>query len=135
MKESGFTLKNARSRRYPTATTSDAHHSDDIGLLANTPTQAKSLLPNLEQVVDDISFHVNSEKTEKMCFNQDGGPLKLVDKFTYLGSRVSFIESDLNICLAKPLTILDSLPFLWMYDLSDEMRQGFLPSSSCVNTI
>ena len=40
---------------------------------------------------------------EYMCFNQtgdistlNGSPLKLVDKFTYLGSSVSSTEADIN---------------------------------------
>ena len=37
LKENGFTLKNAKSRRYPTETTTDAGYADDIALLTNTP--------------------------------------------------------------------------------------------------
>ena len=36
MKENGFTLTKARSRRYPERTITDAGHADDIALLANT---------------------------------------------------------------------------------------------------
>ena len=43
MKENGFTLAKARSRRYPTQTITDADYADDIALLANKPTQAESL--------------------------------------------------------------------------------------------
>ena len=56
-------------------------------LPANTPTTAKSLLRNQEQAADGIDLYVNADKTE--CFNQkgdnsdqNGGFLKLVDKFT-----------------------------------------------------
>ena len=36
MKENGFTLAKARSRRYPTQTITDVDNTDDIGLLANS---------------------------------------------------------------------------------------------------
>ena len=74
----------------------DADYTDDIALLANTPTQAETLQHNLEWATSSIGLHVNADKTEYMCFNQrgdistlNGGPLKLVDEFTYLGSSVS----------------------------------------------
>ena len=44
MKENGFTLKKTRSRRYPIQTIMNADKADDIAFLANTPTQAESLL-------------------------------------------------------------------------------------------
>ena len=40
-------------------------------LLANTPAQAESLLHSLEKVADGISHHVNVNKTEYMCFNEN----------------------------------------------------------------
>ena len=64
-------------------------YADNIVLLANTPTQAESLLHSLEQAAGSIGFHVNADKMENMCFNQrrdittlKGGSLKLVGKFT-----------------------------------------------------
>ena len=64
-------------------------------LLANTPDQAETLLHSLERAAASIGLHVNAHKTEYMCYNQtgdistlEGTPLKLVDKFTYLGSSV-----------------------------------------------
>ena len=44
IKENGFTLKKARSRRYPAKTITDADYVDDISLLVNTPILAKFLL-------------------------------------------------------------------------------------------
>ena len=96
MKENGFELTKERSRRYPTQTITDANFAYDIVLLANAPTQAETLLHSLERASASIGFHVNAHKTEYMCFNQRGdistlnsSSLKLVDKFTYLGSSVS----------------------------------------------
>ena len=44
IKENGFNLTKERSRRYPAKTISNADYTNDIGLLANTPTQAETLL-------------------------------------------------------------------------------------------
>ena len=70
-------------------------------LLANTPAQAESLLHSLEQTAGGIGLHVNEDKIEYMCFNQrgdistlKGGPLKIEDKFTYLGSSHSSTKND-----------------------------------------
>ena len=99
IKENGFELTKKRSRRYPVKAITDADYTDDIAILANTPNQAETLLQSLEQAAAGIGLHVNTHKTEYMCFNQtgdiftpDGISLKLVDKFTYLGSSVLSIK-------------------------------------------
>ena len=38
-------------------------YADDLALLANALTQAKSLLHSLNQATGDISFYVNADKT------------------------------------------------------------------------
>ena len=79
----------------PAKTITDADYADDRALLANAPTQAETLLHCLERAAAGIGLHVNTHKTEYMCFNRtgdistvNGSSLKLVDKFTYLGSSV-----------------------------------------------
>ena len=86
----------------------DVDYADDIALLANTSAQAETLLQSLEWAAGGISLHVNTDKMEYMCFNQrvdistlKGGLLKLVDKFSYLGSSVSSTEKDINMKRAK----------------------------------
>ena len=103
MKENGFTLAKERSRRYPAQTITNTDYADDIALLANTPAQAESLLHSLERTACGIGLHVNASKTEFICFYQrsnisalKGGPLKQVDKFTYLGSSVSSTENNMT---------------------------------------
>ena len=61
MKENGFKLAKKRSRRYPAQTITDADNADDIGLLANTPAQAESLLHSLERAAANIGLHVNTQ--------------------------------------------------------------------------
>ena len=97
--ENSFKLTKKRSRRYPTKAITDADYADDLVILANTPNQAETLLHSLERAAAGIGLHVNAHKTEYICFNQagdistlEGTSLKLVDKFTYLGSSVSSTE-------------------------------------------
>ena len=44
MKDNGFTLEKAISKRNPAQNIPDADYTDDIALLTNTPAQAESLL-------------------------------------------------------------------------------------------
>ena len=116
MKDNGFKLAK------------DVDYADDIAVLANTPDQAETLRHSLERAAGGIGLHVNANKTEYMCFNQRGDistPLKLVDKFTYLGSRVSSTEKDINTWLAKAWTAIDWLSVVWMSDLTDKIKRSF----------
>ena len=103
IRENDFELTKKRSRRHPAKTITDADYADDIAILANTPNQDKTLLHSLELAATGIGLYVNAHKTKYMCYNQtgdistlDGTPLKLVDKFTYLGSSVSSTEKDIE---------------------------------------
>ena len=136
MKENGFKLAKERSRRYPAQTIIDVDYADDIALLANSPTQAESLLHNLEQAARGISLHVNADKTEYMCFNQrsdistiKGGLLRLVDKFTYLGSSVSANENDINTRLVKACAAIDRLSVIWKLDLTNKIKRSFFQAA------
>ena len=67
-----------------------------------------------------------------ICFNQRGdiftlnsSSLKLVDKFTYLGSNVSSTESDINTQLAKAWTTIDRLLVIWKSHLTDKIKCSF----------
>ena len=104
MKDNDFKLTKESSRSYPAHTITDMDYADDIMLLANTPTQVKTLLHSLEWAAAGRGLHVNADKTEYMCFNQrgdistlNGRFLKLVDKFTYLGSSVSSTQTDISM--------------------------------------
>ena len=128
MKENGFTPKKARSRRRQTMLI--------ILLLANTHIKPGSQLHSLEQGAGGIGLHVNSEKTKYTSFNHEGdistlkdGSLKLVDKFTYLGSSVSSTESDINMRQAKAWSAIDRLSIIWKSDLSDKIKGNFFKAA------
>ena len=94
-------LAKERSRRYPAQTITDVDYTDDIALLANTPTQAETFHHCLDWAAAALGLYVKAHKTENMSFNQNCSSLKVVDNFTYLGSSVSSTKTDINMWLAK----------------------------------
>ena len=142
MEENDFTLARVRSRWYLAQTITEMNYAEDIALLANTPTQDESLLLRLEKAAGGIGLH--ADKTEYMSFNQDlkgdistlkGGSLKLVNKFTYLGSSVSSTENYINTQLAKTWATLCRLSVIWKKELSYKIKRDFFPGNSHVYTI
>ena len=135
IKENGLKLTKERCRRYFAKTITD--YDDDIALLANASSQAKTLLHNLERDAAGISLHVKAHKTEYMCFNQtgdistlNGSTLKLVDMFTYQESSVSSTETDIDTWLAKAWTAtIDRLSVIWKSDLTDKMKRSFFQTA------
>ena len=83
-----------------------------------------------------LGLHVNAHKTEYMCYNQtgdistlEGTPLKLVDKFTYLGSSVESTEKDIETRLTKAWTAINRLSTIWKSDLTDKMKRSFFQAA------
>ena len=71
-----------------------------------------------------------------MCLNQtgdtstlNGSALKLVDKFTYLGSSISSTEADIDTRLAKAWTAIDRLSVILKSDLTDQMKRSFFQAA------
>ena len=71
-----------------------------------------------------------------MCYNQtgdistlEGTPLKLVDKFTYLGSSVESTEKDIETRLTKAWTAINRLSIIWKSDLTDKMKRSFFQAA------
>ena len=92
---------------------------------------------SLERAAAGIGLHVNAHKTEYMCFNQagdistlDGSSLKLVDKFSYLGSSVSSTEKDIDTRLTKAWTAIDKLSIIWKSDLTDKRKRSFFQEAA-----
>ena len=55
-------------------------YADDLVLLKNTPTQAEAQLHRLEPAAGGISFYVNANKTEYICFKRKGADSTLSGK-------------------------------------------------------
>ena len=60
---------------------------------------------------------------------QDGSSLKLVDKFTNLGSTVSSTEKDIDTRLTKAWTAIDKLSIIRKSDLTDKMKCSFFQAA------
>ena len=59
----------------------------------------------------------------------EGTPLKLVDTFTYLGSRVESTEKDIEARLTKAWTAINRLSIIWKSDLTDKMKRSFFQAA------
>ena len=59
----------------------------------------------------------------------DGSSLKLIDKFTYLGSSVSSTEKDIDTQLMKAWTAINKLSIIWKSDLTDKIKRSFLQAA------
>ena len=139
IKENGSELTKNRSRRYLAKTITDADYADDIVLLANALAQAETLLHTLERAATGIGLHVNAHKIEYMCIKHvhqtgdisalGGSSLKLVDNFTYLGSRVSSTERNIDTRLIKAWTAIDKLSVIWKSDLTNKMKRNFFQAA------
>ena len=132
MKYNGFKLAKERRRRYPPQTITDADYADDIAFLANTPSEVETLLHSPERAASGIGLHINAHKMEYKCFNQradiftlNGSPLKLVDKFTYLGSSVSATKTDINTRQAKEWRAIVRLSVVWKSELTDKIKLSY----------
>ena len=97
---------------------------------------AETLLHRLERAAASIGLHVNTDKTEYMCFNQTGNistlnssSLKLVNNFTYRGSSVSSTETDINMWLTKEWIPIDWLSAIWKSDLTDKIKRSFFQAA------
>ena len=106
----------SKGRRYPTEIIIDTDNTYDLALIAITLAQAESMLYYLEHAARGIGLYGNSDKTEFMCFNENGTIsslndklLKLEGQFTYLRSNISSTESNVNIRICKAWTVLDRL--------------------------
>ena len=71
-----------------------------------------------------------------MSYNQTGDittldrtPLKLVDKFTYIGISVSSTEKDIDMRLTKAWTAIDKLSIIWKSNLTDKMKRSFFQAA------
>ena len=59
----------------------------------------------------------------------EGTPLKLVDKFTYLGSSVESTKKDIKNRLTKAWTAINRLSIIWKSDLTDKMKRSFFQAA------
>ena len=100
------------------------------------PPKPKPCYVDWNEPLQAQAFQVNAHKTEYMWFNQtgdistlNGSSLKLVDKFTYLGSSVSSTEKDIDMQLEKAWTAFDRLSVIWKSDLTDKIKRSLFQAA------
>lgn len=86
----------------------------------------------LRIVARGIGFYVNAKETNFMYFNKQGSvnflsgkPLKMVNQFIYLGSKISLTKSDVNIPIGKVWAEMDKLLIAWKSALLDKIKRDF----------
>ena len=101
------------------------------------PQVSKTLLSILADLNSAVVWMVSTLfSNPSMCYNQtgdistlEGTPLKLVDKFTYLGSSVESTEKDIETRLTKAWTAINRLSTIWKSDLTDKMKRSFFQAA------
>lgn len=133
----GFTLQKAKSRRHPSKVLCDTDFADDIALLSNVLEEAQLFLLRVEIAVAQIGLHINEDKTEYMMYNQpdgqlvtlNGGDLKQVKDFQYLGSRISSCETDINIRIGKAWAALSKMNVIWKSNMNRQLKISLFRST------
>ena len=72
----------------------------------------------------------DKKKSDISTHTKNSGPLKLVDKFSYLGSSVSSTEKDINSWQAKAWIAIDRLSIIWKSDLFHKKNAVFTKQRS-----
>ena len=103
-------------------------------LLANSVAQPETLLHSLEWVA--AGLHVNSHKTEYMCFNHTGdiptlnsSSRKLVNWFNLLRKQCLINRERHQQATSKEWTAIDRLSVIWKSDLTDKIKRCFLKAA------
>ena len=84
---------------------------------------------NLNEIYQEFNFHLVSINQTGDISTLDGTPLKLVDKFTYLGSSVESTEKDIDTRLTRAWTAINRISIIWKSDLTDKMKRSFFQAA------
>ena len=83
-----------------------------------------------KDIIKEKKENDERKKTKKGdIFTLDGTSLKLVNKFTYLGSSVSSTEKDIDTRLTKAWTAIDRLLIIWKSNLTNKMKHSFFQAA------
>ena len=101
-------LLQKQEAEHPTYTIIEVDKPNNLELFGNTPAQTRYLLHNILLTARGIGLYVNSDKTESMCFNQDGAISTLND--TFLSLRVFGLLSSSLLLFPQRFGRYDLLP-------------------------
>ena len=86
----------------------------------------------LPQALASMSMHTKWNTCpliKQATFPHCSSSMKLVDKFTYLGSSVSSTKKDINMRLTKTWTAINRLSVMWKSDLTNKMKRSFFQAA------
>ena len=84
------------------------------------PLNINTILPSINKVIYACHLFISTLGSNS---------LKLVDKFSYLGSSVSSIQKDIDTRLTKAWTAIDRLSVIWKSDLTNKMKCSFFQAA------
>ena len=133
----GFTLAPRRSRRHPAKTLTDLDYADDIAALSDCMKDAQELLCQLETAAAEVGLYINSKKTQCINYNQpkgiitaiDGGVIKEVEDYKYLGAWISSSKKDFTTRRARAWDIAHKLKPLWTSKMPRATKVGVLTAA------
>ena len=129
--ELGFPIERRRSRRHKPIMITDTDFADDIALISEQLTQAQEMINRVELETRKIGLYLNEKKTETMQFNQEfetpitgknGGVIKVVNNFKYLGGWMHSTAKDFEIRKALAWSSCHKLQKIWKSNLSRKLK-------------
>lgn len=94
--------------------------------------QIKIILKKQQGELVFMQIQKKKKKTDFMYFNKQGSvifpsgkPLKMVNQFIYLGSKISLTKSDVNIPIGQVSAAMDKLLIAWKSALLDRIKRDF----------
>ena len=131
-KNLGFTLRKQLSRRYPAEMLTDDDFADDLALLSEIIGNNRKLLNILEIADASFGLHRNTTKTKFIAVNtegkiiaQNGCDLEQVDDLNYLGSKISFLENDIQVRIGSAWSALNKLTPIWKSNSDVSIKREF----------
>ena len=85
----------------------------------------------LQQAFTCMSMHTKRNTFNQICYisTLNSSSLKLVDKFTYLGSSVLSTGTDIDTRLTKAWTDINRPSVIWKSDMTDKMKRDFFQTA------
>ena len=132
--ELGLLIEKRRSRRHPPTIVTDLDFADDIALISEQMHQAQEMISRVETETRKIGLYLNVKKTETMQFNQEvetpitgknGGIIKVVNNFKYLGGSMQSTEKDFEMRKALAWPSCHKLKKVWKSNLNRKLKIRF----------
>ena len=96
------------------------------------PIVTGSLNVNAPQRLWKMTVRVRNQRKNREnadFYTRDGTSLKLVQKFTYIGSSVTSTEKDIDTRLTMAWTAIDRLSIICKSDMTDKIKRSFFQAA------